>query len=360
MIEIKRDISLENYNSFRVVAKAKYFIEIKNADDIFEIANNKEIKDLSKIILGGGNNTLFTKDFDGLVIKLDIKGEKVIGETDEYIILEAGAGEDWHELVSYAVQNNWGGIENLALIPGTVGAAPIQNIAAYGQNFSNVFYSLDAINLETGELKTFNKNECQFAYRTSIFKKDLKDRYAIVLVRIKLLKNPDIDTSYYQIGITHDSIQNELKTIASEPYTIKDVYNAVINIRKRKLPDVNIIPNAGSIFLNPVISRDKFKELQSKVSELQCYPVAQLLYKKLDDPALENEKLVKVAAGRLLEKIGWLGKWNGNCGIYEKHALIVVTNGKASGQEILNFIETVKQSFFACYGIELKSEINII
>lgn len=358
-MEVKSNASLKNINSFQVEARAKFFVEIENEKDIKDLLSGQEFANLPKLILGGGNNILFVKDFEGLIIKLSTKGKKVIKETGEYVILEVAAGEDWHGLVSFAVANNWGGIENLALIPGTVGAAPIQNIAAYGQNFSDVFYSLDAINLETGEMKTFTPSECEFAYRTSIFKNAQKNKFVIMRVRIKLFKNPAVETSYYQIGINRDSIKNELEKI-SPPHTIKDIYNIVINIRKRKLPDVKVIPNAGSVFLNPVVSRKKFISLQNKVPELQCYPVDRLKYQEMNAVALKEAKFVKVAAGRLLEQSGWLGKWAGNCGIHDKHALIIITNGKASGQEILNFIEMIKKNFFDCYGINLESEINII
>lgn len=342
---IKNDYSLKKNNTFQINAKAKYFIEIENEKDILKIVNNAEFKNIPKFILGNGSNTLFTKNFDGIIIKPAILGKRIINETKNNILLEIGSGENWHKIVNFSVNNNWGGIENLALIPGTVGAAPVQNISAYGQNFSDVFDSLNAINLETGKLKKFSFAECEFGYRNSIFKKRLKNKYLITKIRLWLSKNPQIKSSYYQIGISHNSLKDELEKIAAKPYTIKDIYNAIIKIRAKKLPDEKIIPNAGSFFLNPIISKAKYEKLKKKVPELQCYSAS---------------NGVKVAAGRLLERAGWLGKWIGNCGIYDKHALIIVTNGKASGMEILNFAEKIKKSFLENYKIKLETEVNVV
>ncbi len=360
LMKIKENYNLKDRNAFRIDVKARYFVEVTSEKNIVGIISNPKLKHLPKFILGNGSNTLFVKNFDGLVIKVAIVGRKIIKEKSDHILLEANAGENWHELVSFAVDNGWGGIENLALIPGTVGAAVVQNIAAYGENFSNVFYSLDAIDLETGVTKQFMPEECEFGYRNSVFKNNPKNKYLVIKVRLKLSKHPQIETSYYQVGISHDSIKQELKKFAVEPYTIKDIYNAVVSIRTKKLPNEKIVPNAGSFFLNPVISLAKYKELASEVSELQCYPKDQLYYKNLDDAFLKNENLVKVAAGRLLQEIGWLGKWKGNCGIHDKHALIIVANGKASGKEIFNFAQIVKRDFFNHYGIPLESEVQIV
>ena len=359
-MNVERNVSLKNLNSFRVDARAKYFVEVKSEKDIHAVIKNRELSNLPAFILGKGSNVLFTKNFDGVVIKSSVRGRKIIEDADDHVVVEVGAGEIWHDLVSYAARERLGGIENLALIPGTVGAAPIQNIAAYGQNFSDVFHSLDAIDLKTGELRTFHRSECEFDYRTSIFKKDVRGRYIIIRVRIRLSKRPILETSYYQVGIARNSIVDELKKISAQPYTIRDVYNAVINIRTRKFPNSDVNPNAGSSFLNPVVSVDKLEELRSKVSELQWYPVDQLLYREADDTFLKKSDSVKVAVGRLLEKRGWLGKWIGNCGIHDKSASIIVTNGRADGGEILNFMEMIRKDFFDGYGIWLESEINII
>ena len=241
-----------------------------------------------------------------------------------------------------------------------MGAAPVQNIAAYGENFSDVFESLDAFNTETGKIEEFNKTECKFGYRESVFKKELKGKYIILRVRLQLSTNPQIETSYYQIGITHDSVKDELQKIAKPPYGIKDVYQAVVSIRKRKLPDPNQIPNVGSFFLNAIVSRGKYEELKKEDPELQCYPTDKLYYKNMDDPALQKEEFVKVATGRLLQNLGWLGKWIGNVGIHDKHSLVLVTNGMATGEEVVQFSEMVKQNCFDKYGIKLETEVNLI
>lgn len=351
--------SLKNYNTFRVDAKARFFAENANEGDILAIAKDPQFKNLAKLVLGDGSNILFMKDFDGLVIKPAILGRRVVEEDNDRVILEVGASENWHDLVGYTVGNNWGGIENLALIPGTAGAASVQNIAAYGQNFSDVFESLEAFDFESGEIKKFEFKDCEFEYRNSIFKKSA-GRYLILRVNIRLSKNPDLNTSYYQIGISNASVVGELEKIASKPYTIKDVYNAVINIRVKKLPDPAKIPNVGSFFLNPVVSFKKYKALSEADPELQSYPVDQLIYVKKDKSEVSAESFLKVAAGRMLEKLGWLGKWKGNCGVHDKHSLIVVSNGRASGKEILDFSEEIKADFLKNYGIELKSEVNII
>jgi len=356
-MEILKNYNLSKLNTFGINATAKFFVEVTSEKDLEELFILPEFKNNKKMFLGGGSNVLFTTDFDGMVVKISLLWKKTIEENDESVILEVGAGESWHDLVTYVVNNNWGGIENLAFIPGTVGAAPVQNIAAYGENFSDAFESLDAFNVETGEIEKFDKVRCDFHYRNSVFKKELKGKYIILRVRIKLFKNPKIEDSYYQIGIVRDSIKEELQKIATTPFSIKDVYQAVVNIRKRKLPQVYSV---GSFFLNSIVSQEKYQELKNKVPELQCYPPDQVFYKKLDDPFLQKEDFVKVATGRLLEVLGWLGKWEGNVGIHDRHALVVVTNGKATGKEILNFVESVQKSYFDNYGITLEIEVNLI
>ena len=203
-MKIYRDYDLAKLNTFRVPARAKFFTEVRNELDLKELFALPEFKNSEKLFLGGGSNILFTKDFNGIVIKVSNLGKKIIEENDNNILLEISAGENWHKLVSYAVNNNWGGIENLAFIPGTVGAAPIQNIAAYGENFSDVFEYLEAFNTETGEFEKFDKEQCKFGYRESVFKKEFKGRYLIFRVVIRLSKNPQIEDSYYQMGITHN------------------------------------------------------------------------------------------------------------------------------------------------------------
>lgn len=359
-MEIKENYNLSKLNTFGISAAAKFFTEIENEEQLRELFADPIFIQNKKFFLGGGSNILFTKDFDGIVVKISLHGKKVIEENDKNILLEVKSGENWHDLVTYAVNNNWGGIENLAFIPGTVGAAPVQNIAAYGENFSDVFEYLDAFNIETGKVERFNKAECDFGYRDSVFKRELKGKYIILKVVIRLLKNPQIETSYYQIGITRDSIKEELQKISTPPFTIKDVYQAVVNIRTRKLPDPAKIPTVGSFFLNSVVSKEKYEELKKQVSELQCYPPDQLHYKNLDNSSLQKEEFVKVATGRLLQELGWLGRWEGNVGVHDRHALVIVTNGKATGKEVMDFAEKIKQSYLDRYGIKLETEVNLI
>lgn len=357
-IKIERDYNLSKLNTLAINARAKFFVEVSNENELHELFLTPEFKDNAKFFLGGGSNILLTRDFDGIVVKISILGKRILEEKNGTVLLQVGAGENWHDLVTYAVNKNWGGIENLALIPGTVGAAPVQNIAAYGENISDIFESLDAFNVETGQIKKFNKIECKFGYRESIFKKELKGKYIILRIIIRLTLNPKIEDSYYQTGITRDSIKEEMKKNSTPPYSIKDVYQAVINIRKKKLPDPAQIPNVGSFFLNAVVSREKYEEMKKEDGELQCYPLEDLRY--LNDSNLKAEEYVKVATGRLLQNLGWLGKWVGNVGIHDRHSLIIVTNGKATGEEVVNFAGMVKKSFFDKYGIKLETEVNLI
>ncbi len=359
-MNIEKDFDLTDLNTLHVKARAKFFVEIKEESELQTLLALPEFKNNKKFFLGSGSNVLFTKDFEGIVVKISLKGKRVLEESDENVVIEVSAGENWHELVTYAVENNWGGIENLAYIPGTVGAAPIQNIAAYGENFSDVFESLTAWDVETGETKVFKKEECEFHYRDSIFKKGLKDKYIILNVRLKLSKNPELETSYYQTGITRDSIQDELKKGGAGPYTIRDVYEAVVSIRKRKLPDPAQIPTAGSFFINSIVPREKYKELKNKFPELQAYPPDKMSAFSPNDPAILKEDYVKIATGRLLQELGWLGKWIGNVGVHDRHALVLVTNGKASGEEVLNFAHLIQEDYFQNFGIKLEIEVNLI
>ncbi len=361
-MNIHKNFSLKPFNTFRIDVKAKYFFDFEQIDDLLKIikANQDDFITSNKLVLGGGSNVLFTQNFDGFVIKPNLKGITVIKETDTDVWIKSACSELWHDLVTFSVDKNLHGIENMALIPGTVGAAPIQNIAAYGQNLVDTFYELEAINLSTGEIKIFQKDECEFAYRDSIFKNQLKNQYLVISVTLKLSKITSLDTSYFQMHVSNDSIKAELAAIAKEPYGVKDVYQAVINIRTRKLPDPNVSPNIGSFFLNPLVSKKKLVELQRKIVELQFYPPDQLTYKELNDPEFVKDDFVKLPAGRLLDELGWRGKWIGNVGTHDKQALLIVTNGKATGAEIIDFANQMKQSVKDAYGIELQSEVNII
>jgi UDP-N-acetylmuramate dehydrogenase len=356
-MKVLKNFNLIKYNAFKVNILAKYFAEIKNVNDIKSIIENPKLGKEGKYILGQGFNTLFTKNYDGLILKVDIKGKKIVKETDKEVVLELGAGEDWINLVEYALKHNWSGIENLSFIPGSVGAAPVQNIAAYGQNFDEVFVSLDAVNLNTGEVKAFNKNECEFGYRESIFKNKLKGKYIITKVRIKLSKETHIDTSYHS---RYGSIEGELAKFAKPQYTISDVSKAVISIRSAKLPDWKKVGTAGSFFLNPVITKKKLGEVQKIAPGVQFYPIDKLTYPQPNDPTFDHANYVKVAAGWLFEELGWKGKRIGDVGTSPNQSLVVINYGNASTNELLSFTNKMKNDFEDKYKIKLEPEVNIV
>ncbi|MCA9389975.1 UDP-N-acetylmuramate dehydrogenase [candidate division WWE3 bacterium] len=359
-MKVLENAPLKSFNTFWINVTAKYLITIDSESDIIEVVKDDRYHNLSKFILGGGSNTLFTDDYEGIVLRNRIMGKHVFEETDREVVLSIGAGEDWHEFVTYAVENGWSGIENLALIPGTVGGAPVQNIAAYGENFEDVFHSLDYIDLSTGEKITFNKEDCKFGYRDSIFKNELKGKAFVTNVRIRLSKEGTLETSYFSIGRRYDSVQSELEAIAKEPYSIKDVYQAVINIRSRKLLDPKDAPTVGSFFINPIITRQKYEELLKVDPEMQAYPIDQLTYVKMDNPDFSQDEYVKIPVGRLLDISGWIGKKIGNCMVHDQWASIITHNGNATGQEMLAFISTIQKDIQGRYGIDLKSEVSIV
>ncbi len=284
MNNIRKNVSIKQYNTFGIDVKAKYFCEVKSVDELIELVQGDLFKSEQRLILGGGSNVLFTKDFNGLVILNSILGKKIIHETDESILLEVQSGENWHLLVMHCVQNNWSGIENLSLIPGTVGAAPMQNIGAYGAEVREVIEKVEAVELSTGRVKSFTNEECKFGYRESIFKNDLKEKTFISSVTLTLSKkNHRINTSY---GALADTL---IKMNITQP-TIKNVSDAVIKIRSEKLPDFKLLGNAGSFFKNPEVSKDQFTKLQSDFPIVPHYPANQG---------------VKVTAGWLIEQCGW-------------------------------------------------------
>lgn len=362
-IPFREQVNLKDYSTMRIGSTSSLMVEVNSVKDAIKLINiTKSFPELKIKVIGDGANTIFVNQFDGLVIKNSIKGRKIVKEDNEHIWITSGAGEDWHELVTYAVENNWAGIENLAFIPGRVGAAPIQNIAAYGQNLDETFYQLEAINLQSGEIQTFNKDQCQFKYRDSIFKNELKDKYLITSVSLCLNKDiKKLETDYHERKGRYGSLEDALKVVAEEPYTIKDVYNAVIYIRKKKLPDPSEIGTCGSFFKNAHVSKEKYLELSEKVEDLQSYPAEQLKYSVKEGEWTQiQDDIVKVPVARLLDELGWKGKWIGNVGISETHALCLVSNGKATSEELFTFIEAVKASMRETYGIELEEEVNVL
>jgi UDP-N-acetylmuramate dehydrogenase len=354
---VREDFPLKGLNTFGLDVRARYFAIVDSEPCLEGLVNEGTFRDESFFILGGGSNVLFGSDYDGLVARMCLKGKRVVEEDFDRVVLEVAGGEDWSELVTYTVDQGWGGIENLAMVPGTVGAAPIQNIACYGQNLVDVFVSLDAVDLTSGALKTFTKEECTFSYRDSIFKRSEKKRWLVTKVRLSLLKNPVTETTYHS---RYDSLEDELRVLASPPYTIRDVYRAVCSIRARKLPNVKEVGSAGSFFKNPVVSREKVLELRRSLPDLQMYPAHQLLYSGFGTGRADDSTHFKVPAGWLLEEMGWKGKRIGNCGLWPKHALIVVNYGGATPEELLAFVETVREAFLQRYGIRLKNEVNVV
>jgi UDP-N-acetylmuramate dehydrogenase len=333
-----KNLQLKNYNTFGIPSIAKELILINNIDDIF-LAVNQEIFTHKHLIIGGGSNILLDGDYDGIVIKNNLKGKQVIHEDDDFVWVKAAGGEVWHELVMYCVDRNLGGIENLSLIPGTVGAAPMQNIGAYGVELTDVFETLEAIDILTGELKLFSKTDCAFGYRTSVFKTNLKGKYIITAVTLKLSKHPLIKMQY-------GAIKDVLAAQQIDAPTIKDISNAVIAIRSSKLPDPKILGNAGSFFKNPEISSLQYGELKLVYPEMPGFPT--------------QNNLTKVPAGWLIEQCGWKGKRIGNTGAHKDQALVLVNYGNATGQEIIALAEAIQQSVLEKFGITILPEVNLI
>lgn len=335
---IKHNINLHPFNTFGIHAISHFFTIIQSPHEIQLLLQNPEWKNFPKLILGAGSNILFTEDYKGLIIKNEIKGIECLEENENEVLLKVGAGENWHALVLHCIRKGYAGIENLSLIPGTVGAAPIQNIGAYGTELKDVFYELEAINLSDGIIKTFNQAECQFAYRHSIFKIPT-NCYMILNVTLRLLKKPIFNTEY-------SDLQAALKMMNLPELSIKAISDAVIAIRQKKLPDPNVIGNAGSFFKNPLISKEDFKDLQSKFLNVPYF------HDEVSDQ-------IKIPAAWLIEQCGWKGKRIGNKGVYEKQALVIVNYGEATGAEIWQLAQQIQQSVQEKFGISLIPEVNV-
>jgi UDP-N-acetylmuramate dehydrogenase len=321
------------------------------------LGNDEYIQTHKLLVIGDGANILFTRNFDGAVIKIATKEIRVTDEDDAHVLLEVDAGLEWHELVLYAVSRNLGGIENMALIPGLVGAAPIGNIAAYGQNFSDVCEKVTALELDTGKVREFAKGECGFVYRDSIFKNQLKGKFLILSVIIRLQKSPTTNTEYW--SKKHGSVGDILAKSGPGPYTIRDVMEAVIAIRKTKFPDMTEFGTAGSFYKNPVVTRTEYERVNKLVPGVQYYPVKDLHYVKNDSGM--KDALVKISAGDILDNgMGYKGLWIRNVGLYEKHALVLVTNGNATPDEVLAFADKVERDFYTFCGIRLEREVITI
>ncbi|HVM88342.1 MAG TPA: UDP-N-acetylmuramate dehydrogenase [Puia sp.] len=336
-MKILQNISLKPFNTFGIDVRAKYFCQFDNTDELSEILlNNSED---SKLVLGGGSNVLFIKDIDGIVLKNEIKGIELIKEDAQYVYIKAGAGENWNRFVQYTLQRNWQGLENLSLIPGNVGAAPMQNIGAYGAEIKDFFYELEAFHLQEKKIFAFSLNDCAFSYRESVFKTKLKNKFVILNVTLRLNKSPKFNTSY-------GAINEELDQMGVTELTAQKISLAVMNIRRSKLPDPAEIGNAGSFFKNPSVDIAEFDELKKKF------------------PAIIGHKningTVKLAAGWLIEQCGWKGFRRGDAGCHSQQALVLVNYGKATGKEIYDLSEEILQSVRKKFGVKLEREVNVI
>jgi UDP-N-acetylmuramate dehydrogenase len=336
-MEIQKNVSLLPYNCFHIDVNAAEFISVKSVDKLEEILSRPGKE--PQLILGGGSNILLTKNLDGLVLKIDFSGIDEVREEPSHIYVRAGAGENWHEFVQYAIKRNWGGLENLSLIPGNVGAAPIQNIGAYGVELKDVFFELEAYDKKEKKVYAFGVNDCRFGYRDSIFKSAEKGRYIILNVTFLLNKIPVLKTSY-------GAIREELKRMGIQSPTIQDISQAVIKIRRSKLPDPAEIGNAGSFFKNPVVDHASFLSLSKKYPDMPAYP--------------HEDKSVKLAAGWLIEQCGWKGYRKGDAGVHVNQALVLVNYGKATGKEILDLSEKITASVLKKFGVHLEKEVNIV
>ncbi|WP_370899977.1 UDP-N-acetylmuramate dehydrogenase [Chryseobacterium gossypii] len=331
------NFSLKPYNTFGVEAKAKYFTEVHSIEELkLALSGNND----PVLFLGGGSNVLFTKDYDGLVIKLNLKGIIEESRGDNEVWVTASAGENWHNFVLSCLRKNYGGLENLSLIPGNVGTSPIQNIGAYGTEIKDVFVSCKALNLETLETEDFDRERCRFGYRDSIFKQEGKGKYVIVQVTFRLTKKHHI------IKTEYGAIRSELEKSGIRHPSIQDVSRAVISIRQSKLPDPKDIGNAGSFFKNPTIPSAQFERLKLEFPDIQGYA---------------GEEMVKVPAGWLIEQCGWKGKQIGNVATHRLQSLVIINvTGSATGKEIFDFSSAIISSVKEKFGIELEREVNII
>lgn len=337
---MQENFSLKPYNTFSVDARARYFTEVHSTEELIEALNYSKTGTLPLLFLGGGSNILLTKDFDGLAIQLNLKGIHEDFINDNEVLVTAKAGENWHEFVIFCLNKNYGGLENLSLIPGNVGTSPMQNIGAYGTEIKDTFVSCTVLNLENLQLETFNLEQCRFGYRDSVFKQEGKGKYVILEVTFKLTRRD------HKIKTEYGAIKSELENLGIENPTIQDVSKAVVNIRKSKLPDPKEIGNAGSFFKNPTILLTHFEELQQKFTDI---------------PGYTNGDFVKVPAGWLIEQCGWKGKKIGNVASHKLQALVIINaTGKASGQEIFDFSSKIIDSVHEKFDIELEREVNII
>jgi UDP-N-acetylmuramate dehydrogenase len=337
-MQIHNNFSLKKYNTFGIEAKAKQFVAVQTINELQTVLQNHQND--TKFILGGGSNMLLTQDINALVIHIDLKGKTILKEDDDFVWVQSMAGENWHEFVLWTIQQNFGGLENMSLIPGNVGTTPVQNIGAYGTEIKDTFVSCEAMHIATQELKTFTKDDCHFGYRESIFKHEIKDQFIITSVVFKLTKHN------HKINISYGDITKELENQNVITPTLIDVSNAVIAIRQSKLPDPKELGNSGSFFKNPIISKSEFEKIHAVHPEMPHYVI--------------SETTVKVPAGWLIEKAGFKGKRFGDAGIHKNQALVLVNYGNATGQEILAVSKDIQATILKEFGIAIEAEVNVI
>ena len=340
MDAFEKNVSLLPFNTFGIQARARFFTVVKSVSEVQTLVRTGVLKDKPLLILGGGSNLLMTQDFDGIVVKNEIRGFQIVEEDADRVVVEVGSGEVWHDFVMRAVDNGWGGLENLSLIPGTMGAAPMQNIGAYGVEVKKSIAQVTAIDLATGAIELFDNTACQFGYRESIFKHELKGKYFISSVTLTLTKRDhQFNTSYGVIG-------EVLKKNGVEQPTLKAISDAVISIRQSKLPDPKVIGNAGSFFKNPTVPPEKLESLKKTYMHIPSYP--------------EENGHYKIPAAWLIEQSGWKGKRLDNIGVHEYQALVLVNYGGGEGRSIWQLAMNIQASVSAKFDITLQPEVNVI
>ncbi len=336
---VEQNASLKNLNTFHIDARADLIASIVNIDDLDEIFTTYKYKAKKKLILGGGSNILFTRNYLGIVLKMEINGIEVVEDSSDSVIVGFGAGENWHQCVLWCIEQGLGGIENLSLIPGTIGAAPMQNIGAYGVEIKEIFHSLEAYEIKSGKIVKFYNEDCKFGYRYSIFKGALKDKYVITRVFLRLTKKPVFNIEY-------GNLKEKLEEMGVWSLDLKNVSQAVIDIRQAKLPDPMEIGNAGSFFKNPVIETDYFESLQAAFENIPGYKV--------------DKENTKVPAAWMIDQCGWKGKRIGDIGVHDKQALVLVNHGNGAGKDILELSRDIQKSVFKTFGVQLETEVNIV
>ena len=334
---IQHKLSLKNLNTLAIDAKAKYFVAINNSEELLELTRHDVYKQNKHLILGGGSNVLFRSDFDGLVIHMVGKGIEIIDQNEEFVYIKANAGEVWDDFVAFCVGNGFGGTENLSLIPGTVGASPVQNIGAYGIEIKDLVHEVEIFLPDSKRIEILTNSDCNFGYRNSIFKNELKGKAIVTNVAFKLNKNPELKLNYKELNIRMSAFENP---------DISDVRNTVIDIRTEKLPDPALIPNAGSFFKNPVVPVELFKKLEIEYPGLVNFPA--------------GVSQVKLAAGQLIDICGWKNMQDGNVAVHPRQALVIINKNNATGKEIIDFAKNIQDSVYNKFGVNIEPEVNII